>query len=109
MRYLVDSVIGTDRIGGRNDSMDIPVDTIFTRVVKSRVSGDPMNLETTELGEVATVSLRLVGVEHFGMRIDFVPADHSPLLFVDGDDLSTLAALLASCDDGDYLWIVADA
>ena len=83
MRYLVASVTGADRIGGRNESVDIPVGTVFTRVAKCRVDGDPMNLRTVDLGDVAEVRIQLLAVEHFGIRIDHVPADHSPTLFVD--------------------------
>ena len=67
MRYFVDSVIGTDRIGGRNDSVDIPVGTVFTRVAKSRVDDDSMNLATVDLGDIATLSITLVGVEHLSL------------------------------------------
>ena len=109
MRYLVDSVVGTDRMGGRNDSVDIPVGTVFTRVTKTRFDGDNMNLESVDLGDVASVSIRLVGVEHFGQPFDYVPAGHSPLLFVDGEDVARLSTMLDACSDRDYLWLVADA
>ena len=109
MRYFVDSVMGTDRIGGRNDSVDIPVGTVFTRVTKTRVDGDNMNLGSVDLGDVAVVSIRLVGVEHFGQPFDYIPADHSPLLFVDGDDVVNLSNMLDACGACEYLWLVADA
>ena len=108
MRYFVDSVIGTDRIGGRNDSVDIPVGTVFTRVAKSRVDDDSMNLATVDLGDIATLSITLVGVEHFGHRIDYIPAAHSPTLFVDGD-VAALADLLDACGEREYLHLIADA
>lgn len=106
MRYLVDSAIGADRIGGRNDSVVIPVGTIFARVTKTRVDGDNMNLESVDLGNIASVAIRLVGVEHFGHPFDYVPADHSPLLFVDGDAVARLSTMLDACSDREYLGLI---
>ena len=109
MQFLVDSVIAPDQIAGRNDAIDIPVGTTFTRITKSRVDGDLMHLQTTELGDVATVAIRLVGVELYRKRIDFVPGGYTAILFVDGDGIDALTSLLDAIADREYFWLVADA
>ena len=108
-QFLVDSVIAPNQIAGRNDKLDIPVGTVFTRVTKSCVAGDPMRLETVDVGDVASVTLKLVDVEHYQKRIDFVPGGHTAILFVDGEGVGDLAALLGTIEDGEYLWLVAEA
>jgi len=108
LKFFVDGVTETGEVVGRNDASDIPVGTVFTSISKHRVDGDPMHLQTIDLGEMATVSLRLTSVEWYQRQINFVPGGHTARLSLAGDDIATLISLHSAKADRECLSLVAE-
>ncbi|MFT5094911.1 MAG: hypothetical protein ACI93T_003755 [Porticoccaceae bacterium] len=107
LKFLVDSVTDSGHVLGRNDTLDIPVGTIFTRIVKQCLDGDRMHLQTIEVGDVATVSLRLTNVEWYRRNIDVIPGGHTARLILTGVGIATLSSLLTEKAEREYFSLVA--
>jgi hypothetical protein len=107
LQFLVDSVTDSGHVLGRNDTLDIPVGAIFTRIAKQCVDGDRVDLQTIEIGDVATVSLRLTNVEWYQRNIDVVPGGHTARLILTGFGIATLSSLLAEKSEREYFSLVA--
>lgn len=107
LKFLVDSVTDSGQVIGRNDELDIPVGTIFTRIVKECVDGDWPQVQTIEVGDVATVSLRLTNVEWYQRDIDVVPGGHTARLSLTGIGIETLSSLLTDKAEREYFSLVA--
>lgn len=96
IEFDVDRIAEDGLVIGRNGYADVPVGTVFKVLTKTRHEGEPSDLSLVDLGEVASVSLRLAEVWHFRRSVDAVPRGHSAGLRLDGDGLDALKHAIAT-------------
>ena len=106
IEFWVDRIEKQGLVVGRNGYRDIPVGFTFTHLSKARVDGPTHALQTTNLGRVALVQLRLEEVHWYRRKIEFVPSGHSAGLLLQGEGLNELRKALAECGSGEYLSLV---
>lgn len=107
MNFLVDSIDKNGLILGRNDQIDIPLGTVFTKITKLKVQGDIENLETVELGVVGEINLTLIRISWYKKETSYVPGGHTAGLELKGNGHSLLSEVLRKTSENEYVHIQA--
>jgi len=90
--FELEEVFDGGLLNGRNGAAELPVGTLFSRVVKERIRDNG----THELVESVPVKIVVREVEIWHKSVPFAFAGHSAGLRVDGPGLATLDVLLQS-------------
>ena len=107
MEFQVDEIIGGKIVTGRNCNSDIPVGTIFTKITKSKVTGEISNLQSVDMGKVANIKLKLKGVSCYHRMINVIPAGYTAGLMFEGQGLDLLQSELDKLKSKEYVHIKA--
>lgn len=90
--FELEEVFDGGLLTGRNGAVQLPVGTLFSRVVKERIRDDGIH----ELVETISVQIVVREVEVWRKSVPFAVARHSAGLRVDGPGLARLDVLLKS-------------
>ncbi|WP_090449660.1 hypothetical protein [Dyella sp. OK004] len=105
MDFQIDRFEPSGLIVGRNGYADIPLGTVFVAVTKCRVDGKSPELSTVDLGDVATIELRLTEVQWFRRSLEVIPNGHAAGIRLEGMGLEAIAAALATKRDREFISI----
>ena len=104
MQFEVDRVMDNHVIAGRNNGDEnIPVGSVFNKVIKYKFQGPINDLRRIDLGVVAIVSLELTGVSFYGRTIDCIPGGHTAGITLKGKGFQSLSRILESLEDREYV------
>lgn len=107
LEFLIVHIEPNGLIVGRSGDADIPVGTVFTTLAQQRYEGEGLNLTTVELGNIATVELRLIEVHWFRRMIEVVPRGHSAGLRLEGHGIEAITNALATKSKSDFFFLKA--
>jgi hypothetical protein len=78
---------------------------VFVTLGKERIDGESLNLTTVDLGNVASIHLRLIEVHWYRRMIGTIPGGHTAGIRLEGTGLDILEDALASKGKREFLWI----
>jgi hypothetical protein len=107
MEFQIDRFEPGGLVVGRNGYSDVPVGTVFVALAKRRLDGEVPNLNDVDLGDVAAIELRLTEVQWFRKSLDVIPNGHAAGIRLEGKGLDTIAAVLASKREREFIFIRA--
>jgi len=103
MGFQVDEILEGDVVTGRNCGEDIPIGTVFSKIVKYKFTGPVSELERIELGMVSGIELTLMKVSWYHREVECIPAGHTAGIRLEGKGLSTLRSELKSLAEREYI------
>lgn len=103
--FLVDSILDDGLVVGKNGYIDVPLGTVFTELVLTRVDGTPPDFVSVGLGAVASVRLTVREVENkfFRKPLVVIPRGHTAGLRLDGEGIERLCEALQAKQPREFI------
>ena len=105
IEFMVGRIEPDGLVVGHNGNIDLPVNFVFDSIEKVRVDGQPPELRTVELGQVATVCLAVQEIHCWRALAQVVPRGHAAGLRLKGTGQPELEQLIENLEVREYVYL----